>query len=188
MNNLLTNKYFCIAILIALIVVVFLYFRKKSCNMEGMTNIDLTSLGHQPTEQNIFSKTLGRSDQLKKISDKGLDKTELKKYLKKGKDKLDRSDFKDYLEKGKDKLKKYLKKHQDKYPDKKLSGVPMPLDNRPDLSQCQPCICPGDSLSDSSSSSDSSHSQWPHDYETKYLQKKYRKDYPTKRFYIRTTR
>lgn len=42
MANLLTNKYFCIAILILLIIFVLLYFlQKKSCSTENMATIRL---------------------------------------------------------------------------------------------------------------------------------------------------
>lgn len=50
MDNLLTNKYFCIAVIIALIVVIYLYSQKKSCDVEGMQNVDLTPLAQELTE------------------------------------------------------------------------------------------------------------------------------------------
>lgn len=42
MTNLLTNKYFCIAIIILLIIFVLLYFlQKKSCSTENMATVRL---------------------------------------------------------------------------------------------------------------------------------------------------
>lgn len=49
-DNLLTNRYFCIAIIIALLIVLYLYSQQKSCGVEGMQNIDLTPLAQELTE------------------------------------------------------------------------------------------------------------------------------------------
>lgn len=60
MDNLLTNKYFCIAILIALVVVIYLYSQSDYCSMEGMQNVDLMPLG-QELNQHPWTDDVGGS-------------------------------------------------------------------------------------------------------------------------------
>lgn len=47
MDSLLTNRYFCIAILIALCVVIYLYSQSDYCSIEGMQNVDLTPVDQE---------------------------------------------------------------------------------------------------------------------------------------------
>jgi hypothetical protein len=244
MDNLLTNKYFCIAIIIALLIIVYLYSQKKSCEVEGMQNVDLTPLAQELTETPWTNRTDGDrhknyNNRFDNFSDT-FTKAKLKKNGYAYTDFLDRSDvnfrnfagregyeasdndeeISNYLnnkqfatgsklsgfnvtpEKERDLLYQYLSERQSADTGTKLSGFditpeqerdllykyltgkkpadigtrlsrirdtpinerellvnylnkkrsvnlddpPMPLDDRPDLSQCQPCRCPQDRL------------------------------------------
>lgn len=46
-----TNKYFVLALILAIIVLVYLYFRKKTCSIEGMQNVDLSTLSQNMAEK-----------------------------------------------------------------------------------------------------------------------------------------
>jgi hypothetical protein len=129
-DNIVSNKYFIIALIIALIVVLYLYSQKKSCDIEGMKNVDLISLSQDiresPGANNNFDKSVDNYHNKKKIG---------KNNFLKRKDEIfqnysdhDDSDF------NPENTKKKIKKIS--------TNIPKPYDNRPDLSQCQPCICP----------------------------------------------
>ena len=61
MDSFLTNKYFCLAVLIALVVVTYLYTQKSdSCKVEGMRNVDFSMLAPELTD-----KPWADSDELK---------------------------------------------------------------------------------------------------------------------------
>ena len=51
MDNFLTNKYFCLAIIIALGIMVYLYQTRDSCTIEGMDNVDLSMLAPELTDE-----------------------------------------------------------------------------------------------------------------------------------------
>lgn len=114
LTDILTNKYFVIAIIILLLLVLYLYFQKKSCGsdrlegnrLEGMRNVDLTTLAHDMVEKPwTDSKEDDLTDKYKKVNnefdleaDKLVDKLADKK-AKKSK-KLKRTDevYLDYME------------------------------------------------------------------------------------------
>jgi hypothetical protein len=50
-DNVFFNKYLVIALIIILVVVIYLYYQKKSCDVEGMNNVDLTTLAHEMHEK-----------------------------------------------------------------------------------------------------------------------------------------
>jgi hypothetical protein len=161
MDRLLTNKYFCIAILIALAVVLFLYSQKDSCNVEPMQNLNLTPLSQElnmhPWTDNLDGSKYGRVDtEFNAYAD---DHT--KKRLQKSTNFLPRSDvtFMNYAMSDSDisdslvssetpvVKKRSHKRHQlnkyTRHSHKSKGSYPQPIDMRPDLSQCQPCApCP----------------------------------------------
>lgn len=167
MDNLLTNKYFCIAILIALIVLIYLYTQKKSCSIEKMDNLEFTQVNapvgapSNPLVGAAFDRRNSFDDDSDSESDEFGD---------------DIDDHNNYPDSIADQLAKYraVRLGQNRKFKKNpsyvargmrgvrgvsgmsdmsgmsgmsgVSGVPRPLDDRPDLSQCQPCICPQDDL------------------------------------------
>jgi len=150
-DNIVSNKYFVIALVIALIVIIYLYSQKKSCNVENMQNLS-------PLTSNIDEKPWASdSDTGKYRSVKNYLNKKLKNPKRKRKDEI----YQKYMENNDDydlTSKKNIrqKRRKNKSKNVPLAGlqyVPQPVDDRPDLSQCQPCICPGDS-SDSDSESD----------------------------------
>ena len=50
-DSIFVNKYFVIALLIILLIFVYLYVKKSSCQVEGMQNVDLTSMTHDMVER-----------------------------------------------------------------------------------------------------------------------------------------
>lgn len=147
LDNLLTNKYFCIAIVIALVLILYMYHTKQSCNIEGMSNVDLTPLAQELTkkpwaeQKNTSSYELVGPNEFNNNVDKYV-KQKLKKNGYKYMTPLERKD--QIYEQSKN-LKK--KKHT-------IKKDPVPLDNHPELSQCQPCKC---ELTDTDSDSDSDY-------------------------------
>jgi len=104
-DDIVSNKYLIIALIIALIVVLYLYYRKKSCAVEGMKNLDLAPVGSS------YELDYGQ------IPDKKM-KRKKKKYIKQKNELSDSDDS--------------------------STESPKPLDPRPDLGNCVPCVCPGD--------------------------------------------
>lgn len=141
-DKLLSNKYFIIALIIALVVVIYLYSQKKSCDIEGMRNIDLA-----PLSQEIIERPWADDD------DDGKYRKVNKKTDKNNKNNLKRKD-EVYMEyEGCEDI--TPKKNHQKKKKKVKNSIPKPLDDRPDLSQCQPCICPQDKQIEYEDSSDS---------------------------------
>jgi hypothetical protein len=145
-DNIVSNKYFVIALVIALIVVIYLYSRKKSCAVEGMQNVDLTLLAPEISEKPwADDDNDGNYKNVNKRFDKYADAYAKRKSGKnsnlKRKDQL----YNQYME---------YEGYEDVIPEKirqkrkrmVRDNIPKPLDDRPDLSQCQPCICPQDRL------------------------------------------
>lgn len=137
-DTLFTNKYFCLAMLVAFGVVAFLYMQKENCNIEGMRNVDLSVLAPELTESPWTSRTDGDdhkivNNKFDKLADKYV-QAKLKHHGYSVTKPLSRSDvsFGKYMQENYGSLKGKKKK----------SSVPQPLDTRPDLSQCQPCKCP----------------------------------------------
>ena len=114
LEDIITNKYFVIALIIALIVVLFLYSQKK-CRIEGMRNIELIKSGDMEkawTEDCYGNYKFGNSKK------------------------------NDYLKRRDELLEKYLDNEYQRI-SKKNNDFPMPMDDRPDLGNCQPCApCP----------------------------------------------
>lgn len=166
MDNILTNKYFCIAILIALAVVLYLYSQNKSCEdtvelstVEPMKGVDLTPLSQElnvvpwattpVSDGSNYGKTNTRFDQMAdahtraKLIKNGFkvapnlptSYAEFEKYKKfnNSSDDVDDSDDSDDSENNRYKFRNRRKKVQKNF------MLPRPLNDRPDLSQCQPC-------------------------------------------------
>lgn len=154
-DDLVSNKYFIIALIIALLVVLYLYSQKESCSVEGMQNIDFTPLSHELIEKPWTDKNNGlKYKSVNNAFDTHADK--------KTKQKIGGSNF---LKRKDETYEKYMEQ-QDNDPvninqkPKKIAknpNVPQPLNDRPDLSQCQPCICPNDIPSTSDSDDSESH-------------------------------
>ncbi len=171
MDKILTNKYFCIAILIALAVVIYLYSQNKSCDIEGMQNVDLTPLAQEltsgPWTDEPGSSTYGRvGTKFDKYADK-FSKANLKRRGYKFTNFLLSSDA-DYLgyvsdSSGSDTLADTSAKSNRRRTNRSSRRIPRPFNDRPDLSQCQPCppcerrkkIIISDSATDTSTDSDS---------------------------------
>ena len=137
-DNILTNKYFVIALIIAFIVLLFLYSQKRTCAIEGMKNIEQANKNttNPWTDDKVESKYKNIDDDDDK--DKYAKKTHPERYL----NRTDETHLA-LLEFGGDNYARINGRRST------INGIPQPLDMRPDLSQCQPCVCPGDSDSDS---------------------------------------
>lgn len=135
-DKLLTNKYFCLSLILLLLVVLYLYTQKDSCDVETMRNVDLTPLIQEVSEDPWTDDPSGLEhrrvgDKFDKMADQ-LTKLKLKKngyaYTK-------------FLGRSDESLMKYLSREEFS-----PESVPRPLDSHPELSQCQPCKCPQDDL------------------------------------------
>lgn len=152
MDRLLTNRYFCIAILIALCVVVYLYSQSDYCSIEGMQNIELSPLGQElnsppwtnSSRESLYAKVNTKDDDaiMARLTKEGTDSTKFlprsdvlfMNYVKSEDiENLTDSDNSSDIETTPPVKKKSIKKKG------KRSSYPQPLDTRPDLSQCQPC-------------------------------------------------
>lgn len=150
LDNLLQNKYFCIAIILALGWTVYMYSKKNSCDVEEMRNLDLTPTAQELTETAWTTKR-GASDykEVNNKFDKFADEFTKKKLLKNG------YKVTDFLKRSDDKFIEYSEREGFK----SESDIPRPHDSRPDLSQCQPCNCKTDKLMAIDSDSDSESDQ-----------------------------
>lgn len=140
-DKLLTNKYFCLALLTIIAILVYMIYEKTSCKRtaEGLNSVPLMN-GPQHIVDKPYEE--GTNDGYRRVNDK-FDKMideESRKKLKIGgfddQDNLKSSSdtFMDYSKA----MREYLKKpfyNNDAY------ELPRPLDNHPELSQCQPCNC-----------------------------------------------
>jgi hypothetical protein len=144
-DELLTNKYFCAALMIALALGVYMYMTKSSCGIEGMRNVDLSPLSHEIIETPWVERQSGPN----------------KKYVNNDFDKYADDHSKKKLKKNKYSYTDWKKRSDERYVDyvnnihnsghkpktKNTPGLyPKPIDDRPDLSQCQPCRCDTDRL------------------------------------------
>ena len=127
-ENFLTNKYFVIALIIALIVLLYLYSRKRSCAIEGMKNLNL----------------VGQFNGKESLSVNNINNNNKPKYNDNKYSKENNQNYGTYLEFGGDGYNRISNRRKST-----INNIPQPLDMRPDLSQCQPCICPQYSDSDS---------------------------------------
>ncbi|AEQ60493.1 hypothetical protein [Acanthamoeba polyphaga mimivirus] len=145
-ENFICNKYFVtilIIIIIILIVLLIVFLTKKNSRIERMENIDKLTFAEKPWSNTQDADTY-------KIVDNDFDKyvDELTKLLG-NKNRAKRKDevYKDYIQS------KPINKNI-----QQTKNTPTPLDDRPDLSQCQPCICPNDRyIPDSESSENDNH-------------------------------
>lgn len=139
MDNILTNKYFCLAIIIALGIMVYLYNARDSCSIEGMDNVDLSVLAPELIDSPWETEGEDYYRSVNSKFNKNADMV-VKKRLNKDVQFLKNSDqtFQTY-----EALNKKNNKMQ--------SSFPMPKDDHPELSQCQPCNC--DNISTDSSDS-----------------------------------
>jgi hypothetical protein len=160
MDNLLTNKYFCIAVLIALGVLLYLYSQKDSCSMEPMQNLNLTPLSQElsqhPWTDSLDGSTHASADTKFDEYADAHTKQKLKNNNYHVANFLPRSDvaFMNYAMSDSDISDNLLsssspmpiRKRKSKKTNKlsrSAPSVPQPIDTRPDLSQCQPCPpCP----------------------------------------------
>ncbi|XWV24822.1 hypothetical protein QJ856_gp0961 [Tupanvirus deep ocean] len=147
-DNIVSNKYFIIALVIALVVVIYLYSQKKSCEIEGMKNLDLTPLSHELVEKPwTEDENDGKYKSVNNKFDKHADQYN-KRKTNKNNNYLKRKDeiFQEYIEYDsyEDVIPENKKQRRKRVYPNNNNDIPKPLDNRPDLSQCQPCVCPGD--------------------------------------------
>ena len=172
-EDIVSNKYFVIALIIALIVVIYLYVQKKSCGIEGMRNVDLSQTSQELTEKpwtedktddkyksvnNKFDrdadentrKKTGKSSHLKRTDESYLSRVDDQENIRERQVKM--ADSRNDFAKSSRKYVEY-RVHGDAgdgEADKHMvlriyeKDIPRPIDTRPDLSQCQPCVCPGD--------------------------------------------
>jgi len=138
MEKFLTNKYFCLAILIALVVMVFLYSQKTdSCRVEGMQGVDLSMLAPELTENPWTDNNEGGN--YKYVGDKfdfNADATVKANLTKEG---YKYTNFAGRLDQD---YEKYVAMNPIRQRNQE-TNIPLPMDTRPDLSQCQPCRCDG---------------------------------------------
>lgn len=166
MEKLLTNKYFCIAILIALVVMIYLYSQSDYCSMEPMQNVDLTPLAQEfsetPWTNGADGSKFSAVDTTFDTHTDAFTKNKLKKNGYNVANFLPRTDvaYMNYINSDSNsselspttastpiKKKSTKKKSKSKSTSKSKSRakshphfhLPQPLDDRPDLSQCQPC-------------------------------------------------
>jgi hypothetical protein len=147
-DNLLTNKYFCLALLSLLIIVVYLYVQQKSCDVETMRNVDLTPLAQEISEEPWANNRNG--SQYHNVGGK------FDKYADaytKNKLKENGYSYTNFLGRSDDSFRKYMQKEG--YGS--LENMPLPLDTHPELSQCQPCNCAVDDLMATSESPKKKH-------------------------------
>jgi len=178
-EKLLTNKYFCVAIIVALIVVLFLYSQKKSCDVEGMQNVDLTPLGQELAEAPWTTDKGGRKHKsVGNKFDKYADLYNILKLKKHG------YSYTDFLKRADDSYRTYVENEnyspldEDHLTGKRrppLDDIPRPIDTHPELSQCQPCICPQDRIRATDDDSDIDFSETEPESESIRRRKHYKR-------------
>jgi preprotein translocase subunit Sec63 len=122
-DSILSNRYFIIALIIALGVVIYMYIQKKSCKLEGMKNFDDTFNGSIERPWGDDEDVHGQYRTVNRKNSKNMNRKKI----------MDRKD---------EMYEKYVERQSYGENDKKFrkSYLPKPNDDRPDLSQCQ-CIC-----------------------------------------------
>lgn len=119
-EDLVCNKYFVIALIAIIIILLFLYIRKRSCGFEGMENIDAQNLDIENAWDGNNVSKYRRKHHLN--------------YGLQSKDEV----YRQYMN--------FNKGNNGNTP-KKMKYTAKPIDNRPDLGNCvpcEPCVCPGD--------------------------------------------
>lgn len=109
-EDIVSNKYLIIALIIALLVVLYLYSQKKPCSVEKMQNINPTSQSHELSKKTCVNKKVD--------------------FATKNEQHDNVQSWENYFNNNAE-----IKMGRNR-------SIPQPLDDRPDLSQCQPCICP----------------------------------------------
>jgi hypothetical protein len=140
MENLLSNKYFCLALIVVVAFLLYLYYQKSPC--EGFTGIPL-QFGPQHLYEPPWANYPGDYKRYNNKFDLMADQEAHKKLKRLG---LENENFKplksldNMHKKYVNSMKKYWKlpyydpRDMDTY-------YPKPLDDHPELSQCQPCNC-----------------------------------------------
>lgn len=135
-DNIISNKYFVIALIIALVVILYLYSQKQSCNVETMKNVDYAPISQEFNERPWAAN--GDTGDYAPVKKKKRTKGALKRT-----DQL----FGNYMA---------CEKEGDLYAEKNKE-LPQPLDttnpgllNNFNIGKCPPCVCPTNS-SDSDS-------------------------------------
>lgn len=153
-DNIVSNKYFVIALVITVIVVLYLYSRKKSCNIEGMQNVDLLrtppKIDEMPWANDYETGKYRNIDKHPKKHNKKINKNN---YLKR-KDLL----YRQYAKHDNDNIDIHKRKRQNQsnISNPQRGKVYWESDSQI-LGQCQPCICPKNDESDSSSSEEDNY-------------------------------
>jgi len=156
MDSILTNKYFCIAILIALAILLYLYSQNRSCEIEQMRTVDLTPLAQELSSAPWTDDVSDGSDygrvgtKFDKMAD-AYTKAKLKKNGFKITGNVPRIDVEfnrlqnsDNSSNTSDSSGSDSNSSNSASPTKKSRvrkqyRLPRPLNDRPDLSQCVPC-------------------------------------------------
>ncbi|BCS83286.1 hypothetical protein QLL95_gp0837 [Cotonvirus japonicus] len=162
-NNVICNKYVIIILIIIIVVLLFLFWRKNSSRVEKMDNINI-----DPEKSSETPWTETNDDSGHKLVnnsfDRYIDEIFIKRNGKNFPTKRKDEQYEVYTgENGKTIM---IKSVPDRI--KKHNKLPVPLDDRPDLSQCQPCICPQDKYIPDSDSEDSPKNRWGSYSKNKY--------------------
>ena len=111
-DTIFSNKYFVIALMIIIIILLYLYSQNRSCLIENIKRSNIREKYDQtkiPVPQTpVVTNTHHKID-------------------------MDNDNYYTLLEFGGDNYGRYNRRKSI------INGIPQPLDMRPDLSQCQPC-------------------------------------------------
>lgn len=156
MEKFLTNKYFCLAVIIALVVVTYLYTQKtNSCKIEGMRNVDFSMLAPELTDRPWADADELRYKRVGGRFDKLADETTKQNLAKAGYAPVD---FLKSTSQVYDSYIKYEAVDDQVRKERYGKGVPTGYDRRDqqmtlrDESKCKPCKCDVDLEEDSEES------------------------------------
>ena len=145
MDSFLTNKYFCLALIVALAVILYLYNTRDACIVEGMDNVDLSVLAPELTD--FPWATNGEEGPYQYVNSKfnrEADETVKRNLAKQG--------YKaDFLKSSGEVFEEYEQENRSgKLMRNGGNGngkkFPTPKDDHPELAQCQPCNCDADDI------------------------------------------
>lgn len=137
-----------IILIVAIIIIIYMYSTKKK-TVEGMKNLDWSGISSELIDRPWANddECQYRNINSKNNKDMNKDNTDLLKR----KDQV----YTEYV--NNDTNNSFRKRNKKKNPNSKNrkffnmeSYYPVPFDDRPDLSQCQPCICPNDNTTSES--------------------------------------
>ncbi len=181
-DNIASNKYLIIVLIIIIIILLFLYSRKRSCRVEGMKNVDLTihdDITEHPWaddyDDSEFKSINNKTDKFYQNKNRNGPHLRSRDQIYKEYDGHNKSSHITNHTSNKTRQVKKPSKIKSNKINSNWNQWPKPLDDRPDLSQCQPCICPGDLDSDNDDSDSESNS----DEYTVYQYDKNKKSYKT---------